>query len=343
MNTISRTALLLLVLVLALHPMPVQAQGQPVVQAVMFWMDGCPHCHEVLERVLPPLQEKYGSQLQIHLIEVASKEDIDHLYEIATGYGFAQDEVGVPFLVIGEHVLIGSDQIPAELPRLIEGYLGEGGVEVAAALRPLLPDASAPTSNLPAGPMTPASTESPAQRDNGFTLAVIVMSGMVASLVYSAVAFVRGKTFDFPVWGEWLVPVIIMIGIGVAGYLSFVETQAVQAVCGPVGDCNAVQQSPYARLLGFLPVGVLGLIGYLGLLGAWLVQKFIPTLNKPAAVAFYGMAFFAVVFSLYLTYLEPFVIKAVCLWCLSSAVMVTVLLLLGTPIAIGSYSRVKLT
>ena len=46
-----------------------------------------------------------------------------------------------------------------------------------------------------------------------------------------------------------------------AGYLTYVETQLVQAVCGPVGDCNAVQSSSYARLFGVLPVGVLGASG----------------------------------------------------------------------------------
>ncbi len=47
---------------------------------------------------------------------------------------------------------------------------------------------------------------------------------------------------------DWLIPVVIVFGIGAAGYLSHVETQEVAAVCGPVGDCNAVQNSPYAIL-----------------------------------------------------------------------------------------------
>jgi uncharacterized membrane protein len=50
------------------------------------------------------------------------------------------------------------------------------------------------------------------------------------------------------------------------------------------------------------------------------------------------MAFFAVVFSLYLTYLEPFVIHAVCIWCLSSAVLATLLLLLGLPPVVRLFS-----
>lgn len=49
-------------------------KDEAVVQAVMFWMDTCPHCHVVLEEVLPPLQQKYGDQLQIRLIEVKSEE-----------------------------------------------------------------------------------------------------------------------------------------------------------------------------------------------------------------------------------------------------------------------------
>jgi len=105
------------------------ATPQPVVRAVLFWMDGCPHCHEVLENVLPPLREKYGKQLEILLIEVVSMDDADRLYEVAAAYGIPRERVGVPFLVIGEQVLIGSAQIPAELPGLIESYLTQGGLD----------------------------------------------------------------------------------------------------------------------------------------------------------------------------------------------------------------------
>lgn len=178
-------------------------------------------------------------------------------------------------------------------------------------------------------------------RDNGFAVAIITMIVMVAALVYTLVAFVQGKSFPLPGWADWLIPVIIAFGIGVAGYLSYVETQEVAAVCGPVGDCNAVQNSPYATLFGILPVGVLGLLGYLGLLAAWLAQKYVPRLQKTAAMAFLYMALFAVVFSLYLTYLEPFVIKAVCMWCITSAWLVTILLLLGLPPATRLFSALE--
>jgi uncharacterized membrane protein len=183
-------------------------------------------------------------------------------------------------------------------------------------------------------PSLPADNAPAHTQSNGFTLAIAIMVGMGIALLYSLIAFALGKSFPLPNWADWLIPALIIIGIGVAAYLSYVETQSVEAICGPVGDCNTVQQSRYATLFGVLPVGVFGLLGYFALLAAWLTRKHLPKFAKPADLAFFGMAVFAVIFSLYLTYLEPFVIGAVCIWCLSSAVIVTLLLLLGTPPAI---------
>ncbi|MCA9971053.1 MAG: hypothetical protein KC425_12595, partial [Anaerolineales bacterium] len=41
------------------------AEPQPIVQAVLFYSPTCPHCHQVITQDLPPIQEKYGAQLQI--------------------------------------------------------------------------------------------------------------------------------------------------------------------------------------------------------------------------------------------------------------------------------------
>ena len=121
-----------------------------------------------------------------------------------------------------------------------------------------------------------------------------------------------------------------LAGLAVAGYLTYVETQLVQAVCGPVGDCNAVQSSSYARLFGVLPVGVLGAAGYVGILAAWLLNRLgRGRLAAKAPVAVLVMTLFGVIFSIYLTYLELFVIRAVCIWCLTSAVIITLLMLLS--------------
>lgn len=337
MKTILKLSLL--ILLFASPSIPVHAQGngsQPIVHAVMFWMAGCPHCEDVIENVLPPLREKYGDQFDLLMIEVASTNDVNKLLAVAESYGIPKDQAGVPFLIIGENVLMGSDQVREQLPTLIDDYLAAGGVEWTA--NPLLSD------DLPdSQDIAPVVSNSPVEdeegpKNNGFILAIAIMIGMAIALIYSTVAFVQGRALSLPTWTNWLIPILITIGIGVATYLSYIETQSVKAICGPVGDCNAVQQSRYAKLFGVLPIGIMGLLGYLALLAAWLANQFITSLEKPAAISFFSMAFFAVIFSLYLTYLEPFVIKAVCIWCLSSAVIVTLLLFLGTPSAIQQFT-----
>jgi len=352
-------ALLLLALALAtaLHPAlsqaqaaapnaaPAEARGQttPVARAVLFWMATCPHCHEVIENVLPPLQARYGSQLDVLLVEIKTSEQFQQLYPAAFCYGIPQEYFGVPFLVIGEHGLLGSDQIAAELPGLIETYLAEGGVGLPAS--PCL-QAALQAANIslcrPGEEDCPADAPTPgAGQPSGLALAVAVLVGMVGALALGGVLAAREwpaarprprrpRPIARPSWTAWLFPLLTVAGLAVAGYLAYVEMRDVPAICGPVGDCNAVQNSPYALLLGFLPVGLLGVLGYIVILAAWLGARFgRGGLARWATVALLGLTLFGTLFSLYLTCLEVFVIRAVCSWCLTSAVLMTLLLLLS--------------
>ena len=65
-----------------------------------------------------------------------------------------------------------------------------------------------------------------------------------------------------------LIPAAAFAGLMVAVYLSYIEVGQQPAVCGVVGDCNTVQTSPYAAILG-VPIGVIGVIGYVMMLLAW--------------------------------------------------------------------------
>jgi uncharacterized membrane protein len=138
-----------------------------------------------------------------------------------------------------------------------------------------------------------------------------------------------------------VIPALAVIGVFVAGYLTYVETSGTLAVCGPVGDCNAVQQSPYARLFGLVPVGLLGLVSYVVVFAAWFV-----TLKQQGSAADWArlvilaIAFIGTVFSIYLTFLEPFVIGATCLWCLTSSVVITALLWLAAGPGTAAWSRI---
>jgi len=161
---------------------------------------------------------------------------------------------------------------------------------------------------------------------NGIAVAVMVL--LVAVLAASVrLAFGRSLPGDASP-PAWLVPALCVLGMAVAAYLSFVEVTGQEAVCGPVGDCNAVQQSTYARLFGVLPVGVLGMIGYAAIFVTWSVARSRAVqVGRRALWLQWAMAFAATTFSWYLTFLEPFVIGATCMWCISSAVIVGLLLL----------------
>ncbi len=169
------------------------------------------------------------------------------------------------------------------------------------------------------------------QRDPiGNSASVVVLIGMVLSLVGIWLRLKRPS--DAPKdWQRWAIPLLSLLGLIVAGYLSYVEITQSKAVCGPVGDCNTVQQSPYARLFGVLPIGVLGLMGYIAILIAWGMQYYGPEKwRATASQAVWGFALFGTLFSIYLTFLEPFVIGATCAWCLTSAIVITLILWAAT-------------
>jgi uncharacterized membrane protein len=124
-------------------------------------------------------------------------------------------------------------------------------------------------------------------------------------------------------------PISCATGFGIASYLTYVETMQTTAVCGPSGDCNTVQQSEYARLFGLLPIGILGLFGYVAIFVSWLIARYAnERLADLATLSVFFMAFLGTLFSIYLTSIEPFVIGASCAWCLTSAILMTTLMLL---------------
>jgi len=112
----------------------------------------------------------------------------------------------------------------------------------------------------------------------------------------------------------------------VASYMAYVEITQSEAVCGPVGDCNTVQQSPYASLFGLIPIGLLGVLGYLVIGVIWLITLYGDRKwRKAALLCLWVLSLLGTLFSIYLTFLEPFIIGASCVWCLTSAVVMTLL------------------
>ena len=117
---------------------------------------------------------------------------------------------------------------------------------------------------------------------------------------------------------------ITVIGVLVASYLTYVHYSGSQPLCAASGNpCSTVQKSVWSKLDG-VPVALLGLIGYVTILGTLLAPD-----RDETRLATLGVTLVGTGFSGYLTYRELFSIHAICEWCVSSAIIMTILLILS--------------
>jgi uncharacterized membrane protein len=112
--------------------------------------------------------------------------------------------------------------------------------------------------------------------------------------------------------------VVCVLGLGIASYLTYVHYAGISPVCEISHGCEKVQSSEWSKLAG-VPVAVLGLLTYAGILAALLVP------GETAATAAAAGALIGVGFSAYLTYREIFTIDAICVWCVASALLLVTL------------------
>jgi uncharacterized membrane protein len=113
-----------------------------------------------------------------------------------------------------------------------------------------------------------------------------------------------------------------LAGVGIAGYLTYVHYAGLHPVCGISHGCETVQTSRYAGLLG-VPVALLGLITYVLILVSLRMRGDRPLLGG------YALTLIGFLFSAYLTYREVFTIHAICSWCVSSAIVFTLMAIVG--------------
>jgi uncharacterized membrane protein len=125
-----------------------------------------------------------------------------------------------------------------------------------------------------------------------------------------------------------LMLVLAFVGLGVATYLTVVHYVGFQILAcsgahGGSSSCETVQSSQWSKLAG-IPVALLGLVGYVGILGSLLAPD-----REESRMATLGLTLIGFGFSAYLTWREGHSIHAWCEWCLSSAAIMTVLFALA--------------
>lgn len=116
--------------------------------------------------------------------------------------------------------------------------------------------------------------------------------------------------------------VLSTIGLGLASYLTYVHYAGEQVLCTS-DSCELVQTSVYSKLAG-VPVALLGLIGYALILTSLLLRE-----REQTRLATLGFTTVGFGFSAYLTGRELFSLHHICEWCVSSAIIMTILMLLA--------------
>lgn len=135
---------------------------------------------------------------------------------------------------------------------------------------------------------------------------------------------------------DWLrlgMILLIVAGLGVSAYLMWgYSVPGATLACGGSSGCESVKNSVYANLWG-IPLPVIGLISYGVLFVLILAQGHAAIVERAwppyIALAVFGISLAGVLYSAYLTYVELYVIYAICRWCVASAIIMVAVFVLS--------------
>lgn len=153
------------------------------------------------------------------------------------------------------------------------------------------------------------------------------MSSATASKRHSATSS-AATTGGFVARIPLIVLLLCVVGAGVAGYLTYTHYDESALVCS-VGDCGTVQKSKYAEI-GPIPIAILGLGMYavVALTALARILRRGPLSFDGWTIASWAISFAGLLYAGYLTYVEIWVIDAICQWCVTSAIVTLLIVIL---------------
>lgn len=127
----------------------------------------------------------------------------------------------------------------------------------------------------------------------------------------------------------WFSIILAVLGIMDSTYLLIYKISKNNAMCLGSGDCSTVNASRYSMIYG-IPVSLLGILAYLAILIILILEFRTILSSENATYLVFGSSLVGVLFSVYLTYVEFFVIHAVCPFCIVSAIIITLIFIIST-------------
>jgi len=113
---------------------------------------------------------------------------------------------------------------------------------------------------------------------------------------------------------------LAVVGVCIALYLTLYKIGVIGVLSCSIGSCETVNTSKWSTLLG-LPIAAWGLGAYVALLLLAMVGSGAREESVSISRLIVALSSWSVLFSAWLTYQELFVIRAICIWCVSSALL----------------------
>jgi uncharacterized membrane protein len=127
---------------------------------------------------------------------------------------------------------------------------------------------------------------------------------------------------------RWASIILAILGTADAIYLLIYKYSSNDRMCLGNGGCATVNYSPYSEIYG-VPVALLGILAYLAILAVLALEPHWKLTEEYGRLTVFGMGLVGVLFSAYLTYIEAYVIHAYCPFCVTSAILITVIFILA--------------
>lgn len=122
--------------------------------------------------------------------------------------------------------------------------------------------------------------------------------------------------------------VLVILGLLVSIYMTIYKVTSNDSMCLGSGDCSAVNASRYSEVNGF-PVAAIGMIGYVAILAALYFEKRNDFFQKNGTILVFGMSLTGFLFTLWLIYVELNLLHAICPFCVTSQVAMTIIFILA--------------
>jgi len=121
---------------------------------------------------------------------------------------------------------------------------------------------------------------------------------------------------------------LAILGLLVSIYMTIYKVTANDSMCLGSGDCSTVNASRYSEVNG-IPVALIGVLGYAAIIGIHWLERKNEFLEANGSMIFFGISLIGFLFTLWLVYVEITILKALCPFCVTSQITMTIIFILS--------------